>query len=250
MTGKQERSQPKDIVDYDVGHQLVIERRNHILRRPVYHTINAMVATIACLVSALTFYQSMFITPVKEYIPTTSADTAVVPIDVFLPLIPTPNQDISPGETFNEEQSVAILKTYISDALRDCFAMNYINFPDVMSRCKQLHLDSESSTPDDYESLLSRSGIVGLLQKYKTASSVVIEPSSISLIESGTVSYPLPLAPEIIRERFVWVFELNMSLTLLNLNAKTPTRWRIEVVRESSFNKQLAASIFKIITLD
>lgn len=224
--------------------QDLIDRWCHIKRRPIYHLIHAGIATLAVFVSALTFYESHKISPIREYIPTTSADTAVTPIDTRKAILPTPNQDTKPGETFTEEETIVLIKDYIATALRDCFTMNYMNFSSVMSQCKQVHLDSESSTSDDYAGLLLSSGHIGVLKKHKTASNVTIDEESIELVNSGTVSFSK------YRSRFVWIFELNMNIDYIELESDTASRWRIEVVRESAFNKAFAASIFKIIALN
>ena len=225
-------------------HERIILTNHSVRRRPIYSMMNFIGACIALFLAISTFTKSMHIRPTKGYIASTSSDTAVAVIPTDIPLLPTLDQELEPGQTLSQQDSLSSVKSFLGDALKECFTMNYLNYSNVLSKCKYLYLDSESSTSDDFFKLLNESNFLALLKKYQTASTTTIEPNSIELINEGIASLKLPNG--VTRKRYVWIFEVNMSYRMQKIEITSPSRWQVEIIRESTLNKEVPISIFKI----
>lgn len=229
--------------DIDNSHVVIIRNAEAAYRRPYYLLFIAIISTFALIHSLVTFMSALDKRPYREYIPTSASDTPIIPIPLDSNLLPTPDQDVAPGSKLSEAESLAVVQAYMVEALRDCFRINHINVARNIARCKASHLDGQSSTPDDYAALLDRSGILGIINKHLTHTIIEIDEKSITLSNSGIASLETKNG---IRKRFVWIFEVPIKISFGAVNAKIPELWEVEMIRESSFDKETPVSLFKI----
>lgn len=232
----------------DQKHDRVLSQYKAIIIRPYLMFFIMVLSFVALIWSISIFIRSSHIIPTQMYIPTTASDTAVHVVPTNLPVLPHPNQEEHPGERLNEQESIQSIKSYLKQSLKECFTMNYINMPHVLSKCKSYHLDSESNAQDVFVNLLNTNNFTSLLHRYKTSSSLsFLTDTPIKLIRSGTVSMPHFGG---LRTRYVWIFSVKMKYAMQSINITSPETWEVEIIRESALNKELPISIFKIRSVD
>ncbi|KAB0482398.1 hypothetical protein F7Q91_03045 [Vibrio chagasii] len=225
-------------------HDLIRENYLAINRSPYYSLVLAVLSILAAIFALNTFIKSMGIIATKNYIASTTSDTAVQMLKVTSHILPKPNQELHPGETLSEEESEKAIRKYLVESLRDCFSMNYLNSAEVISKCKANHLDSETDTQDRFYELLDKSNYLKILKKYETSASVNIDEDSITLENYGLAGRQI--TDNFIWKRAIWIFRLNMNYEMKKVNVTSPTVWEVEMIREQTFNKEFPVSIFKI----
>lgn len=223
-------------------HAFVLENSQAIHRSPYYAFILCLIAFVAFLYSVYIFFQSTRIIPTKEFIPSTTSDTAVHQIPLNLPVLPVPNQELNPGKTLSEKDSEVSVRQYMIDSLNDCFSMNYLNKAKILVKCMGNHYDSQSNAKFEYIKMLMDSNYLNILNKYETSVKLHIDKDTINLIGIAEVS--TPQNPNL--KRALWLYELEMYYEMDKVNVTSPSKWQVEMIREESFDKEFPVSIFKI----
>jgi hypothetical protein len=248
---RQEQTQAQDEVDTDLEgveidfrHSIIIANYRSVQRSPFYALALFILSFIGMIYSLTIFINSTEIDGTSLFIPSTTSDTAVVPINTTLHILPIKDQERYPGATYTEEETDALVREYLVDALNDCFSMNYLNNYTVLGKCRANHLDSETDAQDIFIQLLKRSNFLDIMKKYETASKLHIDVDSIQLLHKLIAERDL--GHGFTRQRAVWIFRLDMYFTMENVEITSPTKWEVELIRESAFNKEFPVSLFKI----
>ena len=230
----------------NVGTRHELIRQNYLAfnRAPYYALVLMLLSLIGALYSFNTFVKSMEIIATKNFIASTTSDTAVQMLKVTSHILPKPNQELHPGETLTKEESELAVRKYLIESLRDCFSMNYLNASQILSKCKANHLDSETDTQDKFYELLDKSNYLNILKKYETSVSVNIDEDSIELVNQGLAVRMI--TKDFAWKRAIWIYRVNMNYEMKKVNVSSPTVWEVEMIREQTFNKEFPVSIFKI----
>ena len=223
-------------------HSLILQTNKAIHREPYYAFVILVLSIFGLGYSIYIFYSSTKIIPTKEFIPSTTSDTAVHQIPLHLPILPVPNQELNPGKTLSEQETKTVVKEYMINSLNDCFSMNYLNKAKILVQCMGNHFDSQSNAKFEFVQMLMDSNYLRILNKYETSVKLHINEESINLI--GVAEVSMPNTPHI--HRALWLYELEMYYEMHSVKVKSPQKWQVEMIREESFDKEFPVSIFKI----
>lgn len=223
-------------------HSLILQTNRAIHREPYYAFVMLILSIFGLAYSVYIFYSSTKIIPTKEFIPSTTSDTAVHQIPLHLPVLPFPNQELNPGKTMSEQESEVVVREYMIKSLNDCFSMNYINKSKILVQCMGNHFDSQSNAKFEFVQMLMASNYLRILNKYETSVKLHIDEDSINLL--GVAEVSMPNSPNV--GRALWFYELDMYYEMHTVKVKSPHKWQVEMIREESFDKEFPVSIFKI----